>query len=179
MGVASQSDDRGPGEIGHGARSSQEPFEFAADATAEGRKWIATLPALIRKLSLQWGLRIEEAKPERGYSGIVMLARRGDEPCVLKVTWPQNRTADEVRVLAAWDGHGAVRLLESSEEHGAVLLERLNSRKTLGELNLFDAACVAGQLLRRLAIPAPEGFRSLQDVAKEIVETLSQTSGSR
>jgi streptomycin 6-kinase len=87
---------------------------------------------------------------------------------MLKLTCPAERSVDEARALAAWRGRGAVLLLEADAESGALLLERLDATRTLDRLELRAAAQVAGRLLRRLAIRAPEGVRPLRDVAGDI-----------
>jgi streptomycin 6-kinase len=87
---------------------------------------------------------------------------------VVKLTWPAERVVDEAGALAAWRGQGAVLLLEADPEVGALLLERLDPTRTLERMDLRAAAQVAGRLLRRLAIPAPEGVRPLRVVADGI-----------
>jgi streptomycin 6-kinase len=91
---------------------------------------------------------------------------------VLKLSWPAERAVEEARALAAWSGQGAVLLLEADAQAGALLLERLDATRTLDSLDLRAAAQVAGRLLRRLAIPAPEGVRPLQAVASDIAASL-------
>ena len=59
-------------------------------------------------------------------------------------------------------------LLEADPAVGALLLERLDPTRTLQRMDLRAAAQVAGRLLRRLAIPAPEGVRPLRAVADGI-----------
>jgi streptomycin 6-kinase len=145
-----------------------EPVEFAAQASVEGRAWIAALPALVDRLCRRWRLQVEDALAARGYHGVVVPVRRGDERCVLKLTWPAERTVDEARALAAWRGQGAVLLLEADPQVGAQLLERLDPTRTLNTMDLPAAAQVAGSLLRHLAIPAPQGVRPLRAVAADI-----------
>jgi streptomycin 6-kinase len=142
-----------------------EPVEFAAQASVEGRAWIAALPALVDRLCRRWRLHVEDALAARGYHGVMVPVRRGDERCVLKLTWPAERTVEEARALAAWRGQGAVLPLEADPAVGALLLERLDATRTLECLDLRAAAQVAGRLLRRQAIPAPEGVRPLRAVA--------------
>jgi streptomycin 6-kinase len=142
-----------------------EPVEFAAQASVEGRAWIAALPALVDRLCRRWRLHVEDALAARGYHGVMVPVRRGDERCVLKLTWPAERTVEEARALVAWRGQGAVLPLEADPAVGALLLERLDPTRTLDSLDLRVAAQVAGRLLRRLAIPAPEGVRPLRAVA--------------
>jgi streptomycin 6-kinase len=142
-----------------------EPVEFAAQASVEGRAWIAALPALVDRLCRRWRLQVEDAVAARGYHGMVVPVSRGAERCVLKLTWPAERTIDEAGALAAGRGRGAVLLLEADPAVGALVLERLDATRTLHSLDLRAAAQVAGRLLRRLAIPAPEGVRPLRAVA--------------
>ena|SRR6266571_5176906 len=91
---------------------------------------------------------------------------------MLKLTWPYQRIEVEARALKAWDGNGAVRLLDARPELGALLLERLDATRSLESVDLLDAAEMAGGLLRRLAIPAPEGFLKLEDLAQGIADSL-------
>lgn len=99
-------------------------------------------------------------------------ARAGDEECVLKVSWRDEATVEEAHALRAWDGQGAVQLLDEDPVSGALLLERLDPARSLATLPVKDALAVAGGLLRRLAIPAPPGFRSLPAVAATLCATL-------
>jgi streptomycin 6-kinase len=149
-----------------------EPVEFAAQSSVEGRAWIAALPALLERLRRRWRLQVEDEVAGRGYHGVVVPVRRGAEQYVLKLTWPVERTVDEARALAAWGGQGAVLLLAADPAVGALLLERLDATRTLDSLDLRAAAQVAGRLLRRLAIPAPEGVRPLRAVAADIGASL-------
>lgn len=154
-----------------------EPVEFAAQSSVEGRAWIAALPALLDRLCRRWRLQAEDGAAARGYHGVVVPVRRGPERYVLKLTWPVERTVDEARALAAWRGHGAVLLLEADPEAGALLLERLDPTRTLDSMDLRAAAQVAGGLLRRLAIPAPDGVRPLRAVAADIGGSLPVRQG--
>jgi streptomycin 6-kinase len=65
-----------------------------------------------------------------------------------------------------------VRLQEASLGDGALLLEQLNSGRALSGPGLFDAAEIAGDLIRQLTIPAPPGLCQLRDMATEITQTL-------
>jgi streptomycin 6-kinase len=158
--------------FGHLGRM-HEPLEFAAAGDVEGRAWIADLPALIDTVCQRWGLEVVHGVAHNGYHAVVLPVRRGGEQYVLKLTWPADRTIDEARALATWNGHGAVRMFEADTAVGVMLLERLDSQRTLGDVDLFEAAAVAGRLLRQLAVPAPPGFRKLQDLAGDITRSLN------
>jgi streptomycin 6-kinase len=113
------------------------------------------------------------ARPRAGDRALVLFGRRGEEPCALKVSWPDHSTAHEAAALRAWGGHGAVRLLEAAPDEAALLLERLTPDRSLEDLGLLRAAEVAGALIRQLAIPAPPGLPPLADQAERTAHDLS------
>lgn len=136
-----------------------------------GRQWLDQLPRLVAELCMQWDLVIE-GPVMHGYLGLVVPVRRGEEACVLKVSWIDTSTVEEAAALTAWKGQGAVRLLAVDAARGALLLERLDSTHTLADLPIGEAVAIAGALLRRLAIPAPAGIRPLADLVAESVEMM-------
>lgn len=152
------------------------PEAFASERIRQsgdaGCRWLEALPALVDQLCERWGVELVEGHASRGDWNLVFLAQRGNDPCALKLPYPQQTAVDEARALAAWDGQGAVRLLEASPDDGVLLLERLDAGRSLRTLDLFPAAEVAGDLIRRLTIPAPPGLRRLADLADETAETV-------
>lgn len=137
------------------------PEGFAADTlTREGeaaRTWLARLPEQVGELCVRWGLRVT-GDPVHGYMALVVPVLRGDARCVLKVSWIDDETVNEAATLALWNGGGAVRLLDTDDTAGALLLEWLDPRRSLAEADLSVAVPVAGRLLRRLAVPVPAGW---------------------
>jgi streptomycin 6-kinase len=136
-----------------------------------GRKWIDALPNLVNALCRQWGL-VVDGPAMHGYLGLVVPVRRGAEPCVLKISWLGESTTNETAALRAWDGRGAVRLLEVESSHNAMLLERLDHTRSLNDVPIGEALGIAGRLLRRLAIPAPDGLRLSRTWAEESAHNL-------
>ena len=151
------------------------PDAFAAGIVSmagdAGRAWLGGLPALIDALCQQWQLEVDGA-PMHGYLGLVVPVLRGDERCVLKVSWLDESTAAEIAALTIWNGHGAVRLLAADPAIGALLLERLDSQRSLHEVEIGQAIGIAGQLLRLLAVPVPNDLPHLTNVAAGLAETL-------
>lgn len=141
------------------------PEEFAKGTAArEGRAgaaWIATLPGLAEELLAQWDC-VQEAQVTHGGVGLVVPARRRNgDAAVLKVSFPHPGNVHEPDALAAWQGRGAVRLLERDDARFAMLLERV-ATATLAEVEDGDEVVrVAGGLSRRLAVPAPAGLPRL------------------
>jgi streptomycin 6-kinase len=136
-----------------------------------GLVWLEGLPALVQALCEQWALEADGAVLHGGLS-LVVPVLRNRERCVLRVAFPHGSTPSEVSALRAWNGRGAVRLLEVDVEHDALLLERLDHTRSLGTLGLHDAFGVAGGLLRRLAIPAPDDVPRLSTHALNLSNTL-------
>jgi len=140
------------------------PKAFARDTIARegeaGREWIEALPGLVETLCEKWSLVVDGASLH-GYLGMVVPVRRGEDLYALKVSWPGISVREDATALSAWDGRGAVRLLDVDLEHSAMLLERLDYTRSLNDVGIEDAVRIAGRLLRRLAIaqraPAPEG----------------------
>lgn len=151
------------------------PEDFAVDTVVRegeaGRRWIDGLPDLVKALCERWSLAVDGAVMH-GYLGLVVPVRYGNEPAVLKVSWMDESNADEAIALSAWAGQGAVRLFRADLPLGALLLERLDYRRSLNDVEIDEAVRVAGRLLRRLAIPAPVGFRSLSTVANDLSQNL-------
>ncbi|MFN0095188.1 MAG: aminoglycoside phosphotransferase family protein [Dehalococcoidia bacterium] len=143
------------------------PEAFAASTIARegdtGRAWVAALPGVVESLCKRWKLAVEGA-PMHGYVGVVVPVRRGAEPFALKVSYPDDDSAGGAPALAAWDGDGAVRLVEADHETWAMLLERLDHTRTLATAPAREAISVAARLMRRLAIPAVgTGFQTMDD----------------
>ncbi len=155
----------------------QVPENFAANTAAwygdVGREWIERLPVMVEALCEQWGLVIDGA-PMHGGLSVAIPVQRGGELCILKVGRKDDTTQHETLALAAWNGNGAVRLLAEEHTVGGMLLERLDSRRSLNDVGLEEALSIAGSLLRRLAIPAPQGVPLLRETGVRLAEGLPE-----
>jgi streptomycin 6-kinase len=134
------------------------PERFADETLARegeaGREWLDNLPVLVSEMCEEWALSVD-GPPMHGYQGIVIPVTRDGEEYVLKVSWACEDTMTEGIALRVWDGDGAVRLVAEDRAAGAMLLERLDPRRSLNCQSLGVAVPVAGRLLRRLAVPVP------------------------
>jgi streptomycin 6-kinase len=153
------------------------PREFADALVGRsgdaGQRWVETAPALVERLCRRWQIELTGDPALYGDNNLLLPARQAADGCMLKLCGPGHDTMAEVTALLAWDGRGAVQLLEASPEDGALLLEQLDGSRSLSGLGLFDAAEAAGDLIRQLTIPGPPGLCQLGDMAAEIAETIA------
>ena len=113
----------------------------------------------------RWGLTLGPPYPA-GAGGYAAPARlRDGTPAVLKLIHPHREAEHEADALALWDGDGAVRLLDRSEDGWAVLLERCDPGTPLSAAGPQAALDVLAGLLPRLWVPAGEPFHTLADEA--------------
>jgi streptomycin 6-kinase len=84
---------------------------------------------------------------------------------VLRMTPPGPEVEEQVRALRWWDGRGMVVLYDADLDAGAMLLERLSTPLTTRPVD--EAVAVLGQLMRRLAVPAPEDAPSTAVIVAE------------
>jgi streptomycin 6-kinase len=137
-----------------------------------GRFWLAALPDVVTRYLERWAL-VADGLVMHGFMAIVLPVRREDGGrAVLKVSWLDDETRWEPHALAAWDGRGAVRLLDRDGDAGVMLLERLDPARSARGLDGVSAASVAGQVCRRLAVPAPPGLPRVADMAARWVEEI-------
>jgi streptomycin 6-kinase len=132
---------------------------------AAGEAWLAELPGIIDDLLTQWGCE-PDGEPNHGQVGVVVPV--GD--AVLKVSFPHPGNVHEPDAFEAWGGEGAVKLYERDDARYAMLLERAHPT-TLVEHD-EDVVAIAGELHRRLRIPAPEGLPRRSEQADAWAEEL-------
>ncbi|MGV9344076.1 aminoglycoside phosphotransferase family protein [Streptomyces spiralis] len=147
--------------------ASQEKFNGAA-----GREFVAGLPRRAAGFLRRWELRVD-GPPMYGVCALVLPVVRADStPAALKLQLLDEESAGEPVALRVWNGDGAVRLLEHDEPTGTLLLERLDSSRTLTHVpDTREAVAVIGALLARLtSVAAPAGIRRLGDIARGMLE---------
>lgn len=132
---------------------------------AEGAGWLNALPELTRQQCARWGLRIS-GEPAHGSNALVVPVTRDGEKFALRMTPPAADVAAQADALRFWDGRGTVRLVDAEVERGAMLLERLSAHESLRSRPVDEAVSELGRMVRRLAVPAPEGVRSTAAVAR-------------
>jgi streptomycin 6-kinase len=139
---------------------------------AAGRAFIAALPELAAEYLDRWDLRLD-GPAMHGWAALVLPVLRADDvPAVLKLQILDEETEGEPVALRHWAGDGAVRLLDHDPATGTMLLERLDSSRSLGRLpDSREAVLIVARLLAHLtATPAPPGLRRLGDIARAMLD---------
>ena len=139
------------------------------ESGTDGDEWLERLPKLVEETLTGWDLT-PTGDVMHGYLAIVVTAHDADATYAVKFTRPGPRADEEAAALSAWSGNGAARLFKSRLEAGALLLERLDARRTLSVLPIEEAIDVAGSLLRRLAVAPPQGIESLEERVRSWIE---------
>jgi len=120
--------------------------------TAARRAWLERLPELVRKLEAEWELKLggRPGGEEASCSYVAAATRADGTPAVLKIGMPHMEALHEAEGLRLWDGNPTVRLLEASDELGAMLLERCEPGTALRERGEEEQDAVIAGLLRRM-----------------------------
>jgi streptomycin 6-kinase len=130
--------------------------------------WLEALPQLVTECAEQWELELE--RPIDTPVSLVVPAH----DVVLKLNAPSHTEAEyEGHALAAWNGRGAVRLLERDDERRALLLERCRPGTELWHADA-DQIGVVGALLPRLQldVAGAHSFALLADEAERWEEDM-------
>lgn len=135
---------------------------------------MGNLPAQTAELADRWRLRPDSATVWHGYNAVVLPVLRDSRRLALKLMWPPEEAGDEIAALGVWRGRGAVALIEADPPGGALLLERLDPRRSLQAVPVMEAGAIAGALVRSLAVATATPFPSSASEAREIAETLAE-----
>ena len=134
------------------------PPDLAArySRSSSGRAWLAALPDLVQGRLEHWQLQLDlppGGLPWNGHGGIVVPVLQADAiPAALKVAFPHDEARVERHALELWAGHGAVALLASDAGTCAMLLERLDARRSLQSVPMDSAVEVWAGLMPQLSL---------------------------
>ena len=131
----------------------------------KGEQLLADLPMLIDESSQRWGITAIEPVPNLSYN-FVAYAKRGSEDVILKIGVLNRELLSEMNTLKFFNGEGICQLLESDEEKGMFLLERLKPGKMLSELEDDDERThIAVEVMQKTCRPVDmESDSLLSDV---------------
>ena len=135
----------------------------------DGKRWLASLPALLEEASRRWGLADIQPVPNLSYN-LVAYARplrlryaplREADDVVLKLGLPNRELSGEIAALQHYDGRGSCRLLDADTEKGMLLLERLQPGHMLATLeDDVHATEIAADVMSQLWRPPTGNIKS-------------------
>ena len=96
-----------------------------------GRKWLETLPSLLKSCAKRWDLTLSPPFENLSYNYVTPVRCADGTPAVLKLGVPNDEIRAEIAALRHFDGQGMVRLLEADVENCVMLLERISPGETL------------------------------------------------
>lgn len=140
-----------------------ERFEAAVRVRVGGEadEWLAQVPELISAVTDAWDLYVTAVANRIDGYGMSIPARRDSDRVSLRIAYPDVFLADETVALRAWDGTGAVKVLEE-DERGAQLRTSPSPGTALTlERNEMTALRKVAQTLSDLWIEPPEGMQTL------------------
>jgi streptomycin 6-kinase len=137
------------------------------DGSPERKEWLHHLPRIVAALVDRWSLTLGAPfQPGGEVSWVAPAQDVAGRDLVLKVGWTHDEGVHEADGLRAWDGQGAVAVVETHADGptSALLLERCRPGTTLAEscAEPEQDEVVAGLLRRLWREPAPgHPFRPL------------------
>ncbi|GLX67311.1 aminoglycoside phosphotransferase family protein [Paenibacillus glycanilyticus] len=148
----------------------------------KGEQWLEGFDRLLLDCEEKWGMTVEMPSPfVLSFNFVAPVVMRDGTRAVLKLGVPSREIRTELAALRLYDGRGSVRLLAEDEERGALLIERVEPGLTLAESELGDEArtLAAAEVMRRLAVPAPDGgeFPSVADWAAGLARLRQRHGG--
>ena len=152
-------------------------FRAMLAGSRERRAWLDSLPERVDQQCRAWNLSLD-GDPWHGSNALVLPVRRGGEQFALRLTAPDESFPAEVAALRFWAGRGTVLLVEADLGAGTMLLERLDPARSLATLPLAEANHHAGQMMRRLAVPAPSWVPSTGELVRDRLATLASDWGA-
>lgn len=124
------------------------------DRGAEGRNWIRQLPELITAAQHRWSLRLGATLPlGKELSVVLAVVMPGNQPAVLKASYPDAGPRHEAAALARWAGHGAAALFGADVRRGLLLIEQLAFDRSLLAEDDTHALLIAAHTLQQLWVP--------------------------
>jgi streptomycin 6-kinase len=134
----------------------------------EGRRWLAELPERLDDIARAWALTLGQPY-ELSFHWVTPVTRADGSAAVLKLGVTSGHLDDQAQALAAYDGHGAVRLLAHEPARGALLLELAEPGTPVAALVPHDDEAATAALIdvgRRLHRQPPAGC-TLPDLRAE------------
>ena len=129
---------------------------------ADGAAWLKRLPELLMQCQQLWDIEVQPSPFELSHNYVTTVKLQSGSKAILKVGYPQTELFNEIKVLRLLQGNYTAQLLQSDEDIGALLLEKIEPGTVLTTIQRNDdekATLIATQVLGKLPIPVPGGMK--------------------
>lgn len=124
----------------------------------QGVAWSEALPGLITDCASRFDFSPKAPFSNLSYNFVLRAKRSDGKPTVLKSSFMKDELSREISVLRAYEGRGAVHVLDADEEWGMALLEGADPGTPLSTIeDNASATDIFCEVFRRLHLPAPTG----------------------
>ncbi|GAA1194896.1 streptomycin 6-kinase [Brevibacterium paucivorans] len=135
--------------------------------------WAKALPFMFNELCDRWSLTPDPVpgSPWAGAESLVVpVLTKENYQAIVRFASPNSANphvhAQVLEALRAWNGRGAVRIIEEDSSFRATLQERLVTAENLSTVPLDQVPPIWGQLVRVLTVHGGRGFVRVQDIAQ-------------
>ncbi len=142
-----------------------------------GDAWLSVLPNFLKEIENTHDIKIENPFQNLTYRYAAIAKKLDGSECVFKCGVPNKALVNEIHALQYFDGNGAVKLLDSNESEGWLLLERCFPGVSLSKINDDHATLVAIQVMQSLWRPITEENSKFRHI-KSLLQGLQRAEQS-
>ena len=131
-----------------------------------GDAWLFALPHFLKEIEKARNIKIEKPFQNLTYHYAAIAIQSDGSECVFKCGVPNEALVNEIHALQYFDRNGAVKLLDSDENKGWLLLEKCSPGVSLSKLKEDQATLIAIQTMQSLWRPIDDNhlkFRHIKD----------------
>ncbi len=116
-----------------------------------GADWLRSLPSILDQVSQKWEITLRDPYDDLSYNFVAQAIHKDGTHVVLKLGVPNQELLTEKEALRLFNGRGAVKLIRSDYDLGALLLELLQPGTPVFQLQDDEAATrIAGHVMSQL-----------------------------
>ena len=159
------------------------PTEFETRVTQvhgdKGRLWLASLGETVAFCEHRWNIKVLSPF-NLSFNYVAPVRFKDGSGGVLKLCVPGKACSTEIVTLKSYGGVSMCRLIDSVEDRGAILIEKLNPGNHLKTVEYDTAAVkIAAMLMKKMRVKSPktDNFQSVSDLAQGISKMRNHFGG--
>lgn len=137
-----------------------------------GERWLREIPDLVETMIDRWSLRRTGSVFHGDVGLAIEVVDEFGKRQILKISWPDSSTLHEGSALTLWAGRSAAHLYNEDTPMRMLLMEKLNSRRTLLHEDIDPAITEACRVMSGLHVLQSDGFPTVLDLLNSREETL-------